>query len=232
MKKYKYLLFDNDETLMDFEHAQELAFKETYDEFSFDLPYDSSMLLTYSDFNNKWWQNFEKGLCIKEDLVVNRFKDFLESMGLSADGKKMNERYEFNLSKHNHLIDGALTLLRDLKPFYKIYIITNGVSFTQNGRIKTSPIFDLIDGFFVSEDVGYNKPNPMYFDYVLDKISAKRSECLIIGDSLTSDIKGANNSFIDCVWFNKKHIKSPKEYYINHEITSLNEIYDILEFKK
>ncbi len=224
MNKYKYLLFDNDETIMDFKKSEAVAFEETYNSFNLDIKYSKDLLISYSEINLLWWKKLERGEVNKETLLVKRFEDFLSKHNLKADALLMSETYKERLSLNNHLIDGALDLLKVLSKNHEIYIITNGVSSTQHSRINSSPIRQHIKDFFVSEDIGFSKPHKEYFNYVLKKSEIKsKEECLIIGDSLSSDIKGANNMGIDCVWFNLRNERN-SDLKINYEVKSMQDL--------
>lgn len=224
---YTYLLFDNDGTIMDFDKAETIAFEQTYKKMNFDLEYSEELLISYSKCNLRWWKKLELGECSKDELVIARFEEFLQIHKLNANAELMNDVYWHYLGQNNQLIDGALDLLKKLSVNHKIFIITNGVSKTQHSRIETSPIWKYVDELFISEDTGYSKPHPKFFEYVLEKGKIQnKSDCIIIGDSLTSDIMGANNIGIDCIWYNPEHHEnsSCNIQYIAHSIDDIEKI--------
>lgn len=228
MKKYKYLLFDNDGTLMDFDKSQESAFEKTYNALNFSQDYSEHILNLYKKANISWWKKLERGECTKAELQSGRFTDFLQSSTLEANPVEMNKVYMDFLCRENQLIEGAVDVLRTLHEKYKIIIITNGVGKTQHSRIESSEIYPFIDGLYISEEVGAPKPNWEFFDNVLKKESiGQKNQCLIIGDSLSSDILGANNSSIDCCWYNPKNEKNPG-LKIDFEISTLRELLVLL----
>lgn len=228
MKDYRHLLLDNDGTLMDFDKAQAEALKTAYNKFDFPVPFSNKILACYAKWNQHWWGQFELRQCTKEELQLFRFRDFALELGLRINIELLNSEYKKALSEGRFLIPGALSLLRELKEKYHIHIITNGVSATQYSRIEKSPLMPYIDGIYVSEDTGYAKPAKEYFDYVLKKAGIKcKEQCLVIGDSLSSDIQGANNAGIDCLWFNPANLKNPG-LKINGEIKELPEILSYL----
>ncbi len=227
MPRYTHLLFDNDNTLMDFDKAEVLAFRECYLQFDFPLPYSDDLLKSYSDINKAWWKKFELGQCSKAELTVGRFAEFLTVHLLSLPPETMYEAFATALGRQNILIDGALDLLKRLHSNYSLHIITNGISKVQHSRINSSPIREYIGHVFVSEDVGYNKPDPRYFERVLKTLEVCKHQCIVIGDSLSSDIKGANNSGIDCIWYNPLSLPG-STHNVTYNVTTLKEIEQIL----
>lgn len=228
-KKYKYLLFDNDGTIMDFEKSEKVAFKQTFNKLNLGLEYSEELLKSYSTCNLKWWKKLERGECTKAELIIGRFNSFLQENKLNADPALMSKYFVGFLSQNNHLIDGALNLLKELSVNYKIYIITNGISKTQHSRIETSPILQYVDKFFISEDTGYEKPHNKFFEYVFEKGNIQnKSDCIVIGDSLTSDIQGANNFGLDCIWYNPQNLKNTKND-VTYEAKSIDDIFNYLK---
>lgn len=229
--KYKYLLFDNDGTLMDFKKAEEFAFEKTYkscgcEEFT---PYSNNVLKLYSDINDSWWKKLERKECTKPQLMVGRFADFLKAMNITGiKAEALSEAYPKHLSKGGFLFEGAKELVEKLSKHYDIYIITNGIGFVQESRIKECDYYPYIKGVFISELLNAVKPDKEYFDKVLSIINAKESECLIIGDSLTADIKGGNLANIDTLWFNPEKAINNKGVTPTYEAAVYNDILALL----
>lgn len=203
MKNYTFLLMDLDYTLLDFEADMETAFISLYAQcFASQRPYDPALHRLYEACNNRWWEKFERQECTKPELYVNRFVDFLAQSGLSGDPASINDRYFEALAKGGTPYPGALSLLERLGKRYAVYIITNGNAVTARTRIRNSGVLPLVKGYFISEAVGVGKPDPAYFAYVFDHIPGfDKEHALVIGDSLTSDIQGANNAGLDSLWY-------------------------------
>ncbi len=208
MKRYQFLLMDLDYTLLDFDADMTMAFEKLYDfcGFSEAVPYSAGMLELYESFNNKWWRKFEADECTKAELFRNRFIDFLAETGFSKsfapDPDKMNEVYFDYLGSGGVAYPGALELLRKLSKDYGVYITTNGNAATAKTRIQNSGVGKHIQGCFVSEAIGFAKPDRRYFDYVKAHVPGFEDEkALVIGDSLLTDIQGAKNAGLDSLWY-------------------------------
>ena len=222
----KYLLFDIDDTLLDFKKGELFAIQKTF--FDHGIILTEEMIKYYIDINMSLWKKLEKNEITKEDVLKGRFKIFVNKFNLNLDYYPLDEEYRGNLADHPFLIDGALELLIDLKDSYNIYLITNGIKKTQERRLSLTGIDKLVKGVFISEEMGTNKPHIEYFNKVFESIpDFKKEEALVIGDSLTSDIKGANNAGLKCVYF-KHHDEDLSNYKIDYIIENLNDLYDVL----
>jgi len=232
MKKYEYLLFDADNTLYDFSLAEKNAFRETC--LIKNLPYDETIYRNYSEINDGLWKKLERKEVNLEFLKVERFRLLLISLGriendeMLADAADMSILYMENLGKQTCLVDGAKEICPVLSKKYKMYIITNGISRIQRARFDNSEIRGYFEELFISEEIGYSKPSPAYFDHVLEKIGdADRSKYLVIGDSLTSDCDGAIASGIDICRFNPKS-EDDNGRKLTYTVKRLAELCDIL----
>ena len=200
--KYRFLLFDADFTLLDFDADMLIAFQQLYEICSFSVPYSPIMLQTYEKCNNRWWEKFERKECTKPELFVNRFVDFLAETGLSGDPDEMNRRYFEFLGQGGAVYPGAVELVKKLSVHFSLYIVTNGNAASQKTRLEHSGLLPYIQSYFVSDAVGVGKPDPRYFQYVFDHIPGfQREQAIVIGDSLSSDIQGAVNAGVDCIWY-------------------------------
>ena len=199
-RNYKYLLLDMDMTLLNFKKSEKQAFKEITD--SLGLTYAEEDYVRYSHINDEFWKKLEKGLITRKQLLDGRFGKFAEEW--DADPVKLNEMFINNLAKRNDWLPGAEEFLSILHRSgkYPVYIATNGPIFTVMGRINASGLAQYVDGIFISEALGASKPDPAFFERIFEKVGDHDvSNYLMIGDRLSSDIKGANNIGMDCVLF-------------------------------
>jgi len=201
--KFKHLFFDLDRTLSDFDENNRKSLQETFSQFHFEFDFET-FLSTYKTINKMLWDAYGRGQIKKELLHVNRF--YLTFKELNVDhlllASKFAETYSHNVPKYNALMPHAKEVLEFLKPNFKLYVITNGFKEFQYRKLQNSGIIHLFDDVFISENIGYQKPHPAFFEHVLAQTGAQKEESLIIGDDMKSDIQGAKNIGIACVLYN------------------------------
>lgn len=227
---YKYLLWDIDGTILDFEAAQNRTIKALFEKHGLGVCTDE-MVASYSKINDKYWQALERGEMSKPEILVGRFTEFFESIGVDASlGPEFNSDYQVTLGDYVVFEENAQEVLESEKGKYRLIAVTNGTKIAQTKKLKTSGLEQIFDAVYISEDVGIEKPNVGYFDKVFESEGiTDKSEVLIIGDSLTSDMQGGNNAGIDTCWYNKRNVTNTKGVDITYEIHSLKDIYDIVK---
>ncbi|MGM0219592.1 YjjG family noncanonical pyrimidine nucleotidase [Enterococcus sp. AZ126] len=226
--KFKTLLFDVDDTLLDFQLTEKKALHALFQEENLTLT--DEIQATYKKINSQLWQDFEQGKIDKKTVTDTRFSLLFDQLNKKVDGKKMGEQYRDHLAQGHDLLGNSRKIIERLKPDYELYIVTNGVAKTQYQRLNDSKMSLFFNDIFVSEEVGYQKPMKEYFDYVFERIPGfEREKTLIIGDSLASDIKGGNLANIQTLWLNPS--KQPVEPTVQptYEINRLDDIFNVLE---
>ncbi len=225
----KAILFDLDETLFDFHRSEKEALEKTL--ISFGITPNDEMTKYYSQVNDSQWKLLEKGEITRDAVLTRRFKIFYEGIGApEIDPDETWRRYENNLSKSFYYLDGAEELLSELCREYELYIVSNGTASVQDGRISASGIGKYFKDIFISQRIGYNKPDKRFFDICLEKAGNLRpEEAIIVGDSLSSDIKGGKNAGITTLWFNPKNGKADGDIVPDYEVTSLDMIPIVVE---
>ena len=224
---YPYLLFDADNTLFDFDQAERNAHLLLCR--AHGLAFSEEGYQLYHKCNADLWRDFDRGLCTKEYLLVERFRRYLAITGERADPEALNRDHLRALGEGAMLLPGAEELCRVLSRDHRLYLLTNAVASVQKTRFANSAIAPYFQGVFISEEVGVGKPDPAYFDYVFHAVPGlARDNALVIGDSLTSDIQGANNAGLPCCWFNSKGQPRPQGLRIDYEIRALEELYAIV----
>lgn len=225
--KYKTLLFDADDTLLDFQANQYDALTNLFNKLGYEI--NDDLREKYNIVNHGLWRQYEEGHIPKEAVLNTRFSSFFETIGIHVDGKETEKLYRQNLNQGAQLIPGAIELCEKLYNTYDLYIVTNGERQTQEVRFKKSGLDKYFKDIFISEAIGYPKPNREFFDYVFNKIeNFNKDNSLIIGDSLNSDIKGGINAGIDTCWYNPSRIINTIKATPTYEITTLEEIYEII----
>lgn len=222
--KYDVLLFDADNTLFDFDAAERLAFDEFAPRFGI-APTDENYEL-YRKFNLETWAGIENNVAPKDRLLVLRYEKLFKALGVNADAEEANLFFLRALSTKGVLYPDTIGLLESLKKANRrLYMITNGVTEVQNGRIAATDTGKYFDEIFISENVGASKPHKAFFDYVAASVpNFSRERALVIGDSLTSDIAGANRYGLDCVWFNPNEKALPSDLKVNYIAKTLSSV--------
>ena len=225
---YKWLLFDADDTLLDFKLGEKRAITATFD--SVGLPTNDEVIETYSKINDNLWKMLERGEVTKDRLKVLRFEQFCEHYGFDHDGAMLADAYVGNLMKQTVLLDGAEEVCRALYGKYKMYIITNGIEAVQTARFGGCTIKKYFEKCYISDAIGVAKPKKGFFDAVAADIEGfDKSQALVIGDSLTSDIKGGVEYGIDTCWLNPAGKSAPDGWDITYTIGDIRELIGILE---
>lgn len=223
----RFVFFDLDDTIFDFKKAEAVAVSKTLAEQGVNP--DKAVVSRYSEINAVMWKRLEKGELTRAQVLVNRFAQLFEELGVKCNLEETKCKYEKNLSVGHYFIDGALEILKNLSKSYNLYLVSNGTLSVQEGRLNSSGIKKYFKGIFISEQLGFVKPQKEFFDAVFSKIpDFKKEEAIIIGDSLSSDIKGGNNAEIKTCWFNQKRIENNCDVDIDYEIHSLKDLYEIL----
>lgn len=224
-KAYKALLFDADNTLLDFTRSERDALTDTL--LRFGLPVSEALIASYSRINDEHWKRLERGELTRDRLKVSRFSVFLEQNGFYADAERMAVEYCDCLATKSYLIEGAERVSKELANRYDLYVITNGNAAVQHGRFDPSPIRQYFKACFISDELGEEKPSAAFFHMVAERIEGfDANQTLVIGDSLTSDIQGGCNAGIDTCWYcpitkQIPEIVTPKPTYIIRELTEL-----------
>ena len=228
-------LFDLDQTLLDF-HASEykalgIVLRDN------GLSFSDKIYQAFKEYNKALWQELEKETITRQELYIKRFQYiFSQCEGDSAnlDPLRINSDFIKTMSVNGVLMDGALEFIGKVKDNIsnaKIYIVSNGATINAKGRMASTGLDKYIDYLFISEDMGVAKPDTAFFDICFERIAEPRSSCILIGDSLSSDMLGAKNASIDSVWFMPSGDieKAMTEYDIDYVAASYEELYSILE---
>lgn len=200
-RKYEYLLFDLDNTLMDFTAGEKTALFQTMEELS--IPLSEADYQRYLAINKAAWSRFEAGELDSHAVQRVRFEDFAAYLGFDASqGEGMNARYVVNLGQQAILLPGVMEMLTRLSQRYRLAIATNGLTLVQRARLKKSGFLPLLSAVFISQEMGVQKPDQAYYEYIFAAFSDRaREKYLMIGDSLPADITGGINAGIDTCWY-------------------------------
>lgn len=229
MGKIKVILWDIDGTLLNFEEAEKYAIRKCFSVFGLGECTDA-MLRSYSAINKEYWKRLERGEISKIEVLEGRFREFFEKYGLDTSvAAGFNSEYQIHLGDTTVFYENALETLRACKGKVLQYAVTNGTKIAQDRKLENSGLNNLLDGVFISEEIGIEKPMIGFFDKVFESIGAyDKEEVLIVGDSLTSDMQGGNNAGIVTCWFNPDKKENGTQLRIDYEINDLTQVLDVL----
>jgi len=224
--KYTWLLFDADDTLFDFPRAEANALRWTLEQSG--LPSDNPAdFEIYARCNQQVWQEFERGELTSQELRVKRFRLFFDEVGLAGDPQTVSPLYLRNLALGSDLLPGAEAVIRAVQGRYRLALVTNGLKEVQRPRLARSALRDSFEHVFISEEVGAAKPSSAYFDAVFAGIGhPPRTSVLLIGDSLTSDMRGGLAYGLDTCWYNPT--AKPTDLPVTYQIRQLEELLPLL----
>jgi 2-haloacid dehalogenase len=227
-KHYPWLWFDADNTLFDYNKAETTALLKSFE--LFNLRFDEGYMDSYRRINQDLWNLLERQEIKPEVLRVRRFELFLEDIKLTASVEKLAAVYIEQLGLCFDLVDGAYEVLNTLHAKSKIAIVTNGLTAVQRSRLELSPIKSFITELIISEEIGAAKPHTAFFDTAFERTgNPAKSDVLIIGDSLTSDMQGGLNYGIDTCWFNPLGSPRPADLKLTYEINHLRDLLEIAD---
>ena len=229
MKKIKAILYDVDGTLLDFEIQEEVALSYCFKKYNLGELSEEKLEL-YKRINLGYWEMFEKNLITKEKLVVKRFEDYLEALGVKLNAEEVNDTYFSKLGDTIVFKDNSYELVKSLKGKIKQYDVTNRAIRVQKTKLAKSGFDKLMDDVFISDEVGYQKPRKEFFDAIKNRLGdVANDEILIVGDSLTSDMKLADNCNLISCFYNPKKKDYKVDFKIDYEISDLNEVKKICQ---
>lgn len=224
----KAILWDVDGTLLDFLAAEREAIRACFARFGLGGCPDE-MIERYSQINVRYWKRLEYGEISRDEVLLGRFVEFFASEGIETDVPAFNDEYQYRLGDTIVFIDGAFGLVKRLRSRVKQYAVTNGSLTAQKRKLTRSGLIDLFDGVFISEEVGFDKPRPEFFEHVFSKIPPfAKDELLIVGDSLTGDMRGGNTAGIKCCWFNPHRAENDAGVHIDYVIDRLAAVEEII----
>lgn len=226
--KYELLLFDADGTLFDFEKCEANALNNTLNSFNISSANDDLPAL-FKQVNHKIWEEFENKLISADKLKIERFKRYFTLLNVDTNPGDFSNQYLINLSKGTDLLPGAYSLLKTIHLNFKVVIITNGLTSVQKPRFENSAIHSFVDSYVISEEFGIPKPNKEIFEYALSKADhQEKSTTLMIGDKLSSDIKGGRDFGVGTCWYNPQLQTNSSDIKPDYEIKSLSEVEQII----
>ena len=226
---YKFLLFDLDHTLLDFDTSEDVALTQLLKEEGV------ADIQAYKDYyvpmNKSLWKDLELKKIRKQELVNTRFSKLFSHFGIEKDGVYLAERYQFFLAQQGQVFSGAMELLDSLiDRGYELNAATNGITKIQTGRMAQSGLAPYFNQVFISEQLQTQKPDTLFYEKIGQQIAGfSKEKALMIGDSLTADIQGGNNAGIDTIWYNPHHLVNMTQAHPTYEVDSYQALLEILD---
>ena len=224
----KDILFDLDDTLFDFHADERVALEKTFTELQ--IPLNEAVCARYSLINQAQWKALERGEITRDQVKIRRFELLFAELGYGSQQAALAaETYHKRLAENFHYMEGAEELLEELHGKYRLFLVSNGNLSVQQGRLGKSGIGRYFSGIFISEVLGVEKPSRRFFDLVFAQIpDFEPAHAVVVGDSLTSDIKGGLNAGVRTIWFNPKGVAPVPEIPADHEIQKLKDLPELL----
>ncbi|MCQ2519478.1 MAG: YjjG family noncanonical pyrimidine nucleotidase [Lachnospiraceae bacterium] len=229
----KVLLWDIDGTILNFIAAEKAAIRTGFKRLNLGECTDE-MLSVYSNINVGYWKKLELGEMSKSEILIARFRDFFEKYGLDVSlAETFNAKYQIDLGDTVCFNDNSFEILKRLNNEYMQYAVTNGTAVAQHKKLSVSGLDDIFIHAFISDEIGAEKPSVAFFEKVFERLKndcgdIDKNEIMIIGDSLSSDIKGGNNAGIVTCWYNPGKNELKQGYSVDYEIADINDIFSIL----
>lgn len=223
----EFLFLDLDDTILDFHKAEYIAIGRTFE--AMDLEPTEEIRHCYHEINQAHWKMLERGVLTRDQVLVQRFERLFEEFGIQVDGVKVARTYEQYLGQGHYFLPGAEKAVEKLSRRYRLFLASNGTASVQKGRMTSADLYRWFEKVFVSQEIGYNKPSKDYFDACFAQISGfDREKCMMVGDSLTSDILGGINAGIRTCWVNPKHTDCG-DIKPDYEIEALAQLPELLD---
>ncbi len=226
------ILWDVDGTLLDFTYSQTCALTKCFA--SAGLPITEEIIERYDRINDSYWKRLELGEVTKAQLLTGRFTTLFREFGIEhVDLEAFCREYQFELGNVYRYKDESIRIVQSLKDRTAQYVITNGVTMTQRNKLGLSGLDRWMKDIFISEEIGCPKPERTFFERCLEKVEEKdRRKILVVGDSLTSDIKGGVNAGLKTCWYRPEGSENRSPWIPDYEISDLHQIYGVLEYEE
>lgn len=226
--KYEFILIDLDQTIFDFKQAEKNSLGKTIR--AFGLEPTEEVIARYEQINRGLWTQLEQGTVTHQQVLEDRFGNLFAAFGMEVDKAACSKAYGEGLGERHYYLPGAEEALEKLHGKYRLYIASNGTATVQRRRMDSADLYRFFDDIFISQEIGIEKPALAFFEGAFARIpDFDRSRAMIVGDSLTSDMRGGNNAGIATCWVNADGKPRPADIRVDYEIKSLAQLPELLE---
>lgn len=224
----EFLFLDLDDTILDFHKAERIALAKTIRDFGVEPT--EHVLHRYHIINKLHWEMLERGELTRAEVQVGRFRALFEELGVAVDAAAVTAKYSENLAIGHYFMPGAEEAVEALSKKYRLFLASNGTASVQKGRMTSANLYRFFEQVYVSQEIGHNKPSKAYFDACFARIpDFNPARAMIVGDSLTSDIRGGINAGIKTCWVNPAHDPGRPDIRPDYEIEALSQLSALLE---
>ena len=224
--KIKAILLDVDNTLLCFQKNATKAVRDAF--INNGLEFKDEYMSTFFEINSNLWKQLDEGQIDRGYLHYVRFKKIFEKLQIEGDFLSLERDFRKFFSTYYETVDGAYELVEYLSKKYKLYVASNATYDVQINRLNKSGLIKYFDNIFISEKIGKNKPARQFFEVCFENIKERPEDCVMIGDSLNADIKGAKQFGINTIWLNRFLAPLPKENICDVVVDNLQDIMKIL----
>lgn len=232
--KYKQIIFDVDDTIIDFAATENFALHSLFNAHGW--PLSADLQRRYHAYNQGLWRRLEQGELTYEQLSEMCFRVFLkDNLNIDVDGQKIMDEYRSYFGEAHQLLPGVEdSLIYAKRAGYKLTILSNGEKFMQNHRLELAGVKKYFDLIVTSEEAHYSKPDAHAFDYFFSRTEIGPNETIFFGDGLQSDILGAENYGFDSIWYNHRHRKNTLDLHPLFEVENYPQFIKLMQndFKK
>ena len=229
MSFYKWIVFDADNTLFDYDRAEKEALEQTLE--SQGIDFRAQVHQSYAEINSGLWKRFELGELTSQEIRVQRFSDLKRRWNFDYQPAEVSSFYLTQLARQSWLLSGARELLEELRnrKQFDLALATNGIADVQRGRLERSGLESYFEAVVISDEIGFSKPSERYFSILFETIgNPPRKEVLMVGDSLSPDITGGIRFGLDTCWVNRSTQPHPENCEPTYQIWDLRELWMIL----
>ena len=224
----EFLFLDLDDTILDFHKAERIALSKTLA--SFGLDPTEAVLGRYHIINKEHWERLERKELTRDQVLEGRFRTLFAELGRTVDAAAVTRAYEQNLSIGHYFLPGAQEAVQRLSQKYRLFLASNGTATVQHARLTSAGLYPYFEKVFVSQEVGHNKPSREYFDACFSQIPGfDAGKALMVGDSLTSDIRGGSRAGMKTCWINPYHLPPRADIPADYQLERLAQLEALLE---
>lgn len=223
----RFVFLDLDDTILDFHRTERAALTKALLECG--IPPTEAVLSRYHQIDRQHWQRLERGELTHTQVQEGRFRVLLTELGAALDPAEVNRRFRENLCGEQYFLPHAREAVERLRQNHRLFLASNGTASVQHSRLESAGLYPVFERVFVSQELGFNKPAREFFDACAAQIPGYAPEkAMMVGDSLSSDIRGGKNAGIRTCWVNPDHKPAPEGLTPDYEIEALSQLPELL----